>query len=574
VSRNATAVALLGQHAAEHPDDAAHIVAHGRPLTFARWDGESAQVAAGLVARGVAAGEHVGLVFEQAEWCEFAVAYAAVLKAGAIAVPLSRDLIEAERADLLARLDVRTVLTGSDLPGLASVDAGAHAEVARRSAAATPGDEAEVTFTSGTTGTPKAVAATHGTITYHLRTRRRARSRYPIAQCAPIGTIGAHTMLVEPLGPAARAVVTLPAPEAQAVWAAVVAHDVGELFLPPPVAGALARSSPPDDETARRIKRVSLVAAATPAPVIDRLRLVLPESRIFNVYSSTEAWPACTILEIDETAPRHSVGRPWDQSAIRIAAPDRTEAVAGEVGEVLLRPPQGAAGKVYLGRAGTEPVHDDEGWIRAGDVGYVDADGFLFLLDRVDDVANPGGWKVYCGEVEAALLEHPLVLEAAVFSQQDPDAGEVLCAAVTAGAGFDLEELESFLSGRLSPHKVPRRLLALDELPHTTVGKIDKRLLREVASPPAAAEALVLDEDETREAIAGIWREVLGLDEVDPDDNFFALGGTSLLATRVLSRIQATLGFELPASAIFMWSTVRELTRVLVEHVEDAAEVV
>ena len=188
MSRNATAVALLGQHAAEHPDEVAHVVVHGTPLTFARWERESAELAAELVGRGVAVGEHVGLVFEQAEWCELAVAYAAVLKAGGIAVPLSHDLVESERADLLGRLDVRVALTAADVAGRASADAAARAEVERRSAAVAFDDHAEVTFTSGTTGTPKAVASTQGTITYHLRTRRRARARYPIAQCAPIGT--------------------------------------------------------------------------------------------------------------------------------------------------------------------------------------------------------------------------------------------------------------------------------------------------------------------------------------------------------------------------------------------------
>jgi hypothetical protein len=265
-------------------------------------------------------------------------------------------------------------------------------------------------------------------------------------------------------------------------------------------------------------------SAPLPPAVAQRLSLAYPDATIVNSYTSTEAAPAFTTMIYDPARPG-SVGRPRD--TVRV----------DEDGEIWLRSPV-TTRSYYHDPVATSATFRD-GWVRMGDRGYLDADGYLYLSDRDADVVKAGGHKVSTQRVEAALHEHPSVVEAAVLGLPHPVMGHVLAAAV---ALREPVQLRPFLAQRLAPHEIPSRILMLESLPRNESGKVLKRALRPMFEagvahvPPATLSEVEL---------AGLWKRVLNLREVGAGDDFFALGGDSLSATR----LAGLLG--VPVSQIF-----------------------
>ena len=179
-----------------------------------------------------------------------------------------------------------------------------------------------------------------------------------------------------------------------------------------------------------------------------------------------------------------SVGRPNLTADLKVVDPDGAELGVGEVGELAFRSPQVVKG--YWGDdAATEAVFVD-GWFHSGDVGYVDADGFVYVVDRIKDVVIRGGENVYCAEVEAVLFEHPDVADVAVVGIAEPALGERVCAVVVARPGPrpDLNEVRSFAAQQLAAFKCPEALLLVDELPKTATEKVAKNVLRDRLAEP------------------------------------------------------------------------------------------
>ena len=159
----------------------------------------------------------------------------------------------------------------------------------------------------------------------------------------------------------------------------------------------------------------------------------------------------------------------------------------GEIGELCFRSPQVVKG-YWNDEVSTQAAFDD-GWFHSGDVGYVDADGFVYVVDRIKDVVIRGGENVYCAEVEAVLHDHPDVVEVAVVGMPEPVMGERVCAVVVARPGADvtLAALRAFAAGRLAGFKCPEALSLTDELPTTATTKVAKNVLRDQLADPAAA---------------------------------------------------------------------------------------
>ena len=198
--------------------------------------------------------------------------------------------------------------------------------------------------------------------------------------------------------------------------------------------------------------------------------------------------------------------------------------------------------------------------------------GALEFLSRGDDQVKVRGFRVEPGEVETALRAHPSVAEAAVVARPDGAGGRHLVAFVSAASGRTLAgpELREHLSASLPAWMVPSVFVVMDALPRGPVGKVDRRALPEVTAAPAA----VSSEDggweapatATEEAVAAVWAEVLGAERVGANDDFFDLGGHSLKATRILSRVAARLGVELPVGMIFDCPTVRGMAEAVDER--------
>jgi acyl-CoA synthetase (AMP-forming)/AMP-acid ligase II len=479
-----TVPAVLAARAAEQPDAVALEVPGSGALTFGAWQARSAAVAAGLVARGVGPGDRVVLHFGSGDWADFAVAYAAVLRAGGVAVPVSDRSAEAETRYVAEHCGAVAVVHAGAAPPTAAepVTVAGLAEAGAPSVSSTPdrsrpGDLAQILYTSGTTGRPKGVAAVHANLTQAMATdpRRRplAHSRH-FLHAFPIGTNAAQTMLLTVLD--ARPGALCPARFTPQRFARLAAERrVGTVFVVPAMAVELITSGALAEHDLSAIQLLGSTAAALPPWVAAELARSLPEATIVNSYTSTEAAPATVSMVVDPQRPG-SLGRAAG-GAVSVRDGGGAPVPPGETGEIWLRSPYPRA--YYRDEAASAGTFRD-GWVRMGDVGYLDRQGYLYLVDREQDVLKSGADKVSTVQVEAALYEHPDVAEAAVLGLPHPVLGQAVAAAVVPRAGAavpDLAALRGFLLPRLARHELPSRLLVLDRLPRNVAGKVLKREL-------------------------------------------------------------------------------------------------
>jgi len=217
--------------------------------------------------------------------------------------------------------------------------------------------------------------------------------------------------------------------------------------------------------------------------------LKFPKASIVNNYSQAECGMSISRMfpsqHIDDPIRLRSVGRPADLAfqgerafQVRIVDKDGSEVAPNEPGEIIVRGAQTMLG--YWNNPGVTNEVMSDGWIRTGDIGCMDAEGYLYVLDRLKDMIIVNGSNVFCSEVELVIASHELVSEAAVIGLPLPEEGEELsvCVVLRQGGSLDLEKLRAYCEPRLAPYKWPTRMFVLDELPRTVVDKVDKKRLR------------------------------------------------------------------------------------------------
>jgi long-chain acyl-CoA synthetase len=233
-----------------------------------------------------------------------------------------------------------------------------------------------------------------------------------------------------------------------------------------------------------RLRVLGYGGAPMPSDTVRQLRQWLPAARLHNTYGLTEtASPATCLADADALRRIDTVGRPVPVGECRTVDPaSGRETATDEVGELWVRGPMVVAG--YWGNpAETAAAIVEDGWLRTGDLAAIDAEGYVTIRDRIKDVINRGGEKVYCVEVEEALCAHPGVLEAAVVGLPDPVYGEKVKACVVARPGTCLEadDVRAWARARLARFKTPEVVEVLDALPRNPNGKVMKALLRRPA---------------------------------------------------------------------------------------------
>ena len=555
---------LIRATAATEGDRTALVVDGAGRLSYRELAGRAAAVAGGLRARGVRRGDLVALLFPNAGWLDYGCALLGVLSAGAAAVVVSDGATDDELRHIARSCELRAVLTGRprELPGIAGWQAGLAEISADASPAASagswpgpaPDDLAMVLFTSGTTGRPKGVPLSHA----HLAApavegppkadpavAERVIAPFPIAAAA------AQMYFSKELG-CANTLYLMPEFEAGRFCAIVGRERIDRVALVPAMARWLARSGPA--ATLTTPWAVTFSSAPLPVDALGEMRALFPNARLENLYSSTEVIPAVVTTVVDPARPS-AAGKPAGPFELRITGDAGAALPAGQQGEVRIRVP-GIAGRRYLGDDAASARTFDGDWVRTGDIGYLDEDGYLYLVDREADVLNPGGRKVAPSEVEAVLTAHPAVVECAVFGLRHPVLDQLVAAAVVTGAPVTAAELKRFARERLSDYKVPAAVGFVAALPRNEIGKVRRSQLEDLLREPGAAS---LRPGGTERRLAGIWRSLLGLDE-EPDgpSNFFAAGGHSLVVTELAREIEEVFGVTPTMTGLFDHSTLAE----------------
>lgn len=219
------------------------------------------------------------------------------------------------------------------------------------------------------------------------------------------------------------------------------------------------------------------------------------------------------------------------------------------------------------------------GWFRTGDQGFIDEDGYLFITGRLKDIINRGGEKIAPLEVDQALLEHPLVEQAVTFPVKNKLLGEEVAAAVVLKSGDVSEiELREFVFSRLAAFKVPRQILIVSEIPKGSFGKLQRSRLADLLhvqprdqDGPAEEREYVEPRTHDEMELADIWARILGVEAVGIHDDFFRLGGDSILATQVVAQVRKIIGVELSPITIFETPTIAGLVRKVHSTRENAS---
>ena len=484
---------VIRRHAAQRPEAVA--VRQGeRELSYGELDERSSRLAQALLAGGVGRGTRVAYLDRSAP--EVIELLFAAAKIGAVLVPVNWRLAVPELQAVLDDAQAPLLIAGETfadvavrVPELIVVGEGyeewlgAH-EPRDPGGRGEAGDVIVQMYTSGTTGVPKGVLTTNANLAVTAQTSRRwafdersvSLTPLPMFHIGGIGWAycglwhGATTILVRDFKPAA----VLDVLERRRVTNAVLVPTMLQMLTAE--AGAAER-----DYSA--LRSIAYGAAPITTPVL-KASLRTFGCGLVGLYGLTESTGGVVALEPEDHEREHllrSAGRPYPWVELRIADPVSGEPLGpGTVGEVWLRGPNVMAG--YFKRpADTAAALTADGWLRTGDGGYLDAEGYLFLADRIKDMIVSGGENVYPVEVEEALAQHPDVAEAAVIGVPHPHWGEAVMALILPrpGARPASGELIAFARERLAGYKLPRSIELVAELPRTPSGKVLKRELRE-----------------------------------------------------------------------------------------------
>ncbi len=564
------------------------ILAPGRsPLTYRRLVEQVEAVSARLGAAGVQPGDRVAVVLPNGP--EMAAAFLAV-SATAACAPLNPAYTAPEfefyLSDLKARLliveagshspssaaagalgipVIGLVSQGKDAAGIFSL-AGEIPPVESRGSAAA--EVALVLHTSGTTSRPKIVPLTHANLAASAGNIAAGLGLSPRDRCLNVmplfhvhGLIGA---LLSSLAVGAS-VICAPGLEPASVLAWMAELEPSWYTAVPTMHQAILEAAGRQPELAGKLRlRFIRSCSSALAPQIGEKLEAAFRAPVIEAYGMTEAAHQIASNPLPPGAHKFgSVGLPvGDEVAIldeagRLLSP-------GEAGEISIR-----GANVMHGYENDPPANArafTDGWLRTGDCGYRDGQGYIFIQGRLKELINRGGEKIGPAEIDAVLLQHPAVLQAVAFALPHPTLGEVVAAAVVLrpGVAASPEEIRRFAAGRLSEFKVPRRVVLVGEIPKGPTGKIQRiglaeKLKGELEKNEGGPAQFAPPRTPTEEALARVWQEVLGIPRIGIHDDFLAAGGDSLRAAQMLSGIRSSTGVELTLADLFDVSTIAGL---------------
>lgn len=484
----------------------------GVDLTYAELEDRTGRLAAVLASGGVGPGDRVAYVGLNSP--AFLTTLLASLRIGAVFVPVNFRLAGPELQMVLERSG--SVVLVSEAGHRDAVDAVRDAVAVKRFllvdddpevpvdgenavwepwsdalAAATPTDQvvpgrfddpAILMFTSGTTGTPKGVVLTYGNIWWNsinVDTRLDARRGDVTYASAPLFHVGALNSFVVRTIVRGGTVVLRRTFDPAEFLSDLVEFRVNSIFVVPAMLAGLRRVPGVFDADLSQLRSIVVAGAPVPPSLIQEFA----EHGIWlqQAWGLTETAPFATHLPVERTLDKvGSAGIPMPYTQVRVVdTMSNTPLAAGVSGEIVVRGPNVTLG-YWEDEEATAAAFDEQGWFHSGDIGYLDDDGYLFIVDRLKDMVISGGENVYPAEVERVLANMPGVTDVAVVGAPDEKWGEVVVAVVSLDdeTSMTLDDVRDFAAAQLARYKLPQRLRVIDRVPRNASGKLEKSAIR------------------------------------------------------------------------------------------------
>jgi amino acid adenylation domain-containing protein/non-ribosomal peptide synthase protein (TIGR01720 family) len=575
---------LFERQAALTPDAVAVVYGEQR-MSYRELDSRSNRLAHLLRSRGVGPDQVVGICLPRC--FDLVVSILAVLKAGGAYLPLDTQYPPQRLSFMLKDSGARLVLTHADLRERLGEHRASALCVEESAAELEPQDEAGsgpeagvgvepehlayVIYTSGSTGLPKGVMVHHRGLRNYLGW---STPYYEVARGAgsplhsPIGFDLSVTSLFPALL-AGRSVYLLPEGEGLEALGRLLLTEGGlSLLKITPTHLELLRQMTEGDGLEGRAGALVIGGEQLPGEQLRYWRERAPGTRLINEYGPTETVVGCCVHEVgegEELKGAVAIGRPIANTRMYVLDAEMSPVPVGAAGELYV----GGDGvtRGYLGRPGLtaerfvpDPFSSEGGarLYRTGDLGRYREDGELEYLGRLDEQVKVRGYRIELGEVEAALREIEGVGECVVVARDEDGGGGKRLVAYLVGEGVEVAELRRRLRERLPDYMIPSSFVAMDRLPLTANGKVDKRALPAPTAGGAERVGYVAPRDEVEALLCEVWGEVLRAGRVGLHDNFFSLGGDSILGIQVVARANRS-GLRLSPRMIFQHQTVAEL---------------
>ena len=551
--------------------DAPALIFAGQLLSYAELNRRANRLAHRLIEAGVGPDVLVGLAVERS--IEMVVGLLAVLKAGGAYVPLDPEYPPERLAYMLEDSGVKLLLTQAHLP--LPVPQGLETLVLGESTFEGYSEEnpgvmldgenlAYVIYTSGSTGQPKGAGNRHSALLNRLQWMQEAyglEASDSVLQKTPFSFDVSVWEFFWPLMTGARLVVAAPGDhrDPAKLVSLINQQNVTTLHFVPSMLQAFLQD--PAVSSCQSLQRIVCSGEALPADAQHQVFAKLPQAALYNLYGPTEAAIDVTHWTcVDEGRDAVPIGRPIANLGCYILDSNFEPVPVGVLGELYLGGIGLARGyhrrpALTAERFIAHPFVKGERLYRTGDLARYRADGVIEYAGRIDHQVKLRGLRIELGEIEARLLEHALVREAAVLAV---DGKYLVGYLVLQNAADDWRDrLSAHLAQYLPDYMVPAQWVLLEQMPLSPNGKLDRKALPE----PAATQHYEAPQSALEQRIAAIWADVLGVEQVGLNDNFFERGGDSIISIQVVSRARAA-GIHFNAKALFQHQTVRSLARV------------
>ncbi|MFL6335978.1 MAG: amino acid adenylation domain-containing protein [Pyrinomonadaceae bacterium] len=566
------------------------VVCGGVKLSYEELNGRANRLARHLRGLGVGAESRVGVCLGRS--AEMFVALLGVMKAGGAYVPLDPQYPQERLAFMAHDAGLKVLITEEALlPALpaqeaqvlcldSSRDLLAAQEAEDLGACAEPGHLAYVIYTSGSTGRPKGVLIDNRSL---VNTIVGSRERFGIGAGDVMPSIASFSFdisLFEVLMVLTGGGTCVALDKEEVLDTGLLVERLAHVTLLHTVPSLMkqlvgfvrGRGAGVGFE---HLRRIFIGGDLVPAQLLEEMKVVFPRTRIEVLYGPTEAAIICSSYPVprDRKVEGHVIGRPLDNAVLRIYDRNMNTTPVGVYGEIYIGGEGVARG--YLDRpeltAQKFVTLDGQRFYRSGDRGRYLASGDIEFAGRVDEQVKLRGYRIEPGEIEAVLREHAAVRDVAVVAREDGPGEKRLVAYVVADGGAGLEgELRALLGGRLPDYMVPAAFVALDALPLTSNGKLDRGALP-ASGAAGTGDGYAPPQNKAERLVAEVWQELLRVEKVGRRHNFFELGGHSLLLVQVRDRLRELFGREVPIIELFRHPTVSSLAEFLSSRGDAAA---